>query len=81
MDTNPPFGALRFSDGGGQMDIVLHRCEKPTSLTFLVVGLTLIIWMAAYYQLKRKAGCSRTAIKNGAQGIAESDLSAKSGAM
>ncbi|HEX3933380.1 MAG TPA: hypothetical protein VHW43_01795, partial [Puia sp.] len=54
VDATPPFGTLRLSDGGGQMDISFTSARENPILTFLVVGLTLIIWIAAYYRLKEK---------------------------
>lgn len=54
VDAAPPFGNLRFPDDGRQVDITLPDARYNPMLTFIVVGLTLIIWVAAYYRLKEK---------------------------
>jgi uncharacterized membrane protein len=54
VDAAPPFGSLRFQDGGRQVDITLPDVRDNPTLTFLVLGLTLVIWIAAYYRLKEK---------------------------
>jgi hypothetical protein len=54
MDAAPPFGSLRFTDGGQQVDVSLPDARDNPTLAFLVVGLTLVIWIAAYYRLKEK---------------------------
>ena len=54
VDAAPPFGNLRFPDGGRQVDITLPDARDNPTLTFLVVGLTLVIWIAAYFRLKEK---------------------------
>jgi hypothetical protein len=54
VDAAPPFGNLRFQDGGRQVDITLANARDNPMLTFLVLGLTLVIWIAAYYRLKEK---------------------------
>jgi hypothetical protein len=54
VDASPPFGSLRFSDAGRQVDIALPDARDNPILIFLILGLTLIIWIAAYYRLKEK---------------------------
>ena len=54
VDAAPPFGNLRFPDSGRQVDITLPDAIDNPMLTLLVVGLTLLIWIAAYYRLKEK---------------------------
>jgi hypothetical protein len=54
VDVSPPFGSLRFSDAGRQVEITLPDARDNPMLTFLVLGLTLVIWIAAYYRLKEK---------------------------
>jgi hypothetical protein len=54
VDVTPPFGSLRFSDAGRQVEITLPYVRDNPMLTFLVLGLTIVIWIAAYYRLKEK---------------------------
>jgi hypothetical protein len=54
VETTPPFGDLRFADGGNFVVIALPDQRENPFLTFLVMGLTLVIWIAAYYRLKEK---------------------------
>ena len=54
VDAAPPFGSLRFSDGGRQVDITLPDARDNPILTFLILGLTIVIWISAYYRLKEK---------------------------
>ena len=54
VDAAPPFGTLRFPDSGRQVDIGLPDANQNSHLLFLIVALTLMIWIAAYYRLKEK---------------------------
>ena len=54
VDMAPPFGTLRFPESGRQVDISLPDARENPILFFLIVALTLILWVAAYYRLKEK---------------------------
>jgi len=54
VDAAPPFGNLRFPDNGREVDITLPDAGHNPILLYLIMVLTLLIWIAAYYRLKEK---------------------------
>jgi hypothetical protein len=53
VDASPPFGYLRFGDTGQAVDIKISSSDSPF-LLYLIVTLTLILWVGAYFRLKEK---------------------------
>lgn len=54
VDAVPPFGELRFPDSGHMVEITLPYTRQNPFLFYLIVALTPLIWIAAYYRLKEK---------------------------
>lgn len=50
----PPFGNLRFTENGRLYDIVLSYKQHGDRINYLVMGLAVIFWLAAYFRLKEK---------------------------
>jgi hypothetical protein len=53
VDASPPFGNLRFGDTGQTVDIKIGSQDAPY-LLYLLIILTFILWVAAYFRLKEK---------------------------
>jgi hypothetical protein len=53
VDASPPFGYLRFGDTGQAVDIKIDSQDSPY-LLYLLIILTFILWVAAYFRLKEK---------------------------
>ncbi len=53
VDASPPFGYLRFADTGQAVDIKISSQDNPY-LLYLIIILTFILWVGAYFHLKEK---------------------------
>ena len=53
VDASPPFGYLRFADTGQAVDIKISSQDNPY-LLYLIIILTFILWVGAYFRLKEK---------------------------
>lgn len=53
VDASPPFGYLRFGDTGQAVDIKISSQDSPYQL-YLIIILTFILWVGAYFRLKEK---------------------------
>jgi hypothetical protein len=53
IDSSLPFGYTRFGDNGQAVDIKLSGHDNPY-LLYLIIILTLIFWVSAYFRIKEK---------------------------
>lgn len=53
VDAAPPFGNLRFEDGGQMVDIKIENQNSPF-LLYLLALLSLLFWAASYFRLREK---------------------------
>lgn len=54
VEAAPPFGTLRFTENGQLNNIMLSYKQQDNYFDYLVTGLAIIFWVAAYFRLKEK---------------------------
>ena len=54
VEAAPPFGYLRFAENGHVNDITLSYNQYGDNTDYLVTGLAVLFWVAAYFRLKEK---------------------------
>lgn len=54
IEAASPFGNLRFTENGQRNEITLPYNQHGLNIDYLVTGLAVIFWVAAYFRLKEK---------------------------